>query len=149
MHFKISVIYHFIALLGYTKRSQKTSAETPKKPQVSYKFSASKQEKPDDVSPLSSGKDRNLSSKAIEPSNKAKEQIKELKNKCLDCEKKINDLKIGLNEKNLAMEAFVIIIRRYIENVRSCHSSVFLFFLNSWTFCHLELRSFVRYVHGH
>ena len=55
--------------------------------------------------------------KSIEPSSKAQEQIKELKVKCLGCEKQINQLKDELKEKNLAMEAFVIIIKQYIKTV--------------------------------
>ena len=70
---------------------------------------------------ISSGKEKCLpaKSKDVQSSSKDQEKIKELKNKCLDCEKQISDLKNGLNEKNLAMEAFIIVIKQHIKTVRA------------------------------
>ena len=88
------------------------------KPPASLKYSAVKQEKPNAVPKLASGKDRSENSRGIEPNSKAQELIKGLKIKCLDCEKQINLLKDELKEKNLAMEAFLVIIKQYIKTVR-------------------------------
>jgi len=98
---------------GYSKRNQKAPNDSSRKPSATPNCSALKQEKSDDASILSSRNERGVS--IAEPSTKAHEEIKILKARCLDCEKQICDLKNGIDEKNLAMEAFIIVIKQYIQ----------------------------------
>ncbi len=46
-----------------------------------------------------------------------KKKIRELKAKCENCENQINLMREDLKEKNLGMEAFIVVIRQHIQTV--------------------------------
>ena len=98
---------------GYGKRAQKAQIETPRKSFEFIKSTTSKQEKQIDSHQPTTLKDKsNVQSKSND-----QKQIEELKNKCIDCEKQIDGLKVRVNEKNLALEAFIVVIKQHIKTV--------------------------------
>lgn len=104
---------------GLGKRTPKTQVDTPKKSVVTLRTSTAKHEKEDDSHPVAARADKNqhIKSKDANFTGKEAEEIKALKKKCHDCENRILELKDGFHQKNLAIEAFIIVIKQHIKTV--------------------------------
>ena len=102
------------------KDGNEKQTETPKKSNFNFRFSSSKLEKrsPSQQSVPSKDGDKSSSSSGSPTEAKSdKVQILELKSKCQDCEKQISFLEDGMRQKNLAMEAFIVVIKQHIKTV--------------------------------
>ncbi|XP_065059270.1 ankyrin repeat domain-containing protein 26-like isoform X2 [Rhopilema esculentum] len=102
------------------KDGNEKQTETPKKTNFNFRFSSSKLEKrsPSQQSVPSKDEDKSSSSSGSPAQAKSdKVQIQELKSKCQDCEKQISYLEEGMRQKNLAMEAFIVVIKQHIKTI--------------------------------
>ena len=104
-------------LSGYNKRQPKLHASKETKESKSKSIEITQRKSIVSPRTTTPKNEKDQSSPDSEQLRDEQNKIRELKEKCTNCENQINQLKDEFKQKNVAMEAFIVIIKQHIQTV--------------------------------